>query len=377
VTELDAGYVLRVVLIDTAAPDRPNGSMVRYGQMVQEALKAVPGGAVQVSRVQLAPRQAILSRWPVRLQTLLRYLWIVWQALRQLPRQRDGVLHLLDGSHAYLLSACPRLRVPLVITVHDLIPLLTVHGALGGQRPGLFGQTVIKCAARNLRRADRILADSDNTARDCIHLVGLEMEQIQVVHPPLPASINACAIAAGDAPYVLHVAGNNTFYKNRVGVVEIFKLVREQEPVRLKMVGAPPTEELLTKVKELGLADAVDFVSNVSDVELAGYYRGAAVFLFPSLYEGFGWPPLEAMQQGCPVVCSKAGSLAEIVGDAAVLIDPGDHDGFANVIIDLLRDSEAGTKYIELGYQRLPSFSGLRFSQKLSEQYKEISKVVV
>ena len=364
---------MRVVLIDTVAPDRPNGSMLRYGQMVQDALASVPGQSIEVSRLQLAPRQAVLDKWPAKLQTPLRYLWIAWQAFRQLPKQRGVILHLLDGSHAYMLALCPRLRSPLVITVHDLIPLLTVRGELGGKRPGWLGGAWIGLAAHNLRRADRILAVSGNTARDCNRLAGVREDLADVVHSPVlnPESV---VLAANESPYVLHVAGNNTFYKNRIGVVEIFRLVREQESVRLKMVGAPPNKELLARVKALELAEDVDFVSNVTDAELAGYYRNAAVFLFPSLYEGFGWPPLEAMQQGCPVVCSNAGSLPEIVSGAAFVASPDDVGALADYCVRLLRDAEAREQMIARGYKHAAQFNMQAFADGLMQIYNHVLK---
>ncbi len=365
---------MRVVLIDTVAPDRPNGSMLRYGQMVQDALASVSDPSVAVRRLQLAPRQATLDKWPAKLQTPLRYLWIMWQAVWQLPRQRGVILHLLDGSHAYLLALCPRLQSPLVITVHDLIPLLTVRGELGGKRPGRLGAAWIAFAARHLRRAEVILADSQNTVNDVIRMIGVELGRTRVVHPPLQGAILHVKNYAESVPYILHVAGNNTFYKNRLGVVEIFKLVREQESVRLKMVGAPPNQDLLAKVKAVGLEEDVDFVSNVTDAELVGYYRSAAVFLFPSLYEGFGWPPLEAMQQGCPVVCTNAGSLPEIVGDAGLLVSPDDVGTLADHCVRLLRDAEVREQMVAKGYKQAAQFNVQAFAAGLLQTYSHVSE---
>ena len=108
-------------------------------------------------------------------------------------------------------------------------------------------------------------------------------------------------------PAVFHV-GHNGHYKNRAGVIRVFARIRAQTPARLVMAGPPPTAALRDLVKALHVEGDVEFVENPDDAQLFRIYRDAAVFLFPSIYEGFGWPPLEAMALGCPVVCSTAAS---------------------------------------------------------------------
>lgn len=361
--------MLSVTLIHTHAPDRKHGSMVQYGNMVRQALAMDPSW--NVHEINLAPTEAALSKWPARIQTPIRYLCIAWNA-RRLIHERNTLLHLLDGSHAYLLSACRNLRVPLVITVHDLIPLLTVHGGLDGKKPGPLGTLLIRWAARNLRRANQLLTVSKNTENDVIRLTDCLHERVQSVYSPVSVKIEVPEdqILQPSNSYLLHVAGNNTFYKNRIGVLSVFARVREFEDVGLKMVGAPPDTALREQVQSMGLTDRVEFISNVNENELARLYRSAAVFLFPSLYEGFGWPPLEAMQYGCPVVASNAGSLEEILGDAALLGAPGDIDTLAEHVVRILRDADMRKALIQAGYARVGGYTLAKFAAGLRQVYR-------
>jgi len=195
---------------------------------------------------------------------------------------------------------------------------------------------------------------------------------VQVVHPAatLRDSVSPLAPLASGPAYILHVAGNNTFYKNRSGVVDVFKIIRQSAAVRLKLVGAPPDAALLHQVEKSGLAAEIDFMSQVSEDELTALYRNAALLLFPSLYEGFGWPPLEAMLQGCPVVCSDAGSLAELVGEAALVATAADHATLANHSLRLLRDPDLRRRLVEAGFRHVRQFTLEAFAAGLVATYR-------
>ena len=346
----------RVILLSTAAPDRPHGSMVRYGQMVCAALRRV-APELAVETLDLAPAQARLERLPGRIQTPVRYLAIAARA-RRLLRQPAGLLHLLDGSHAYFLQAVRNLRQPLVVTVHDLIPALRLRGELGPARSGPGGDWLVRQTLAGLTRADAWIADSQCSCHDLVRLTGVAASAVQRVHPAIqaaPAAGPAAPSAAGS--YILHVAGNNTFYKNRAGVIEIFQIIRQTERVNLKMAGAPPDAALLRKAETSGVGNAIEFLPDVSEAQLAELYRGAALLLFPSLYEGFGWPPLEAMGQGCPVVCSDAGSLSEIAGEAALMAPPQDVARFAQHAVQVLQDGGLRRRLVEAGFRRVREFT--------------------
>ena len=365
----------RVLLLDTAAPDRPNGSMVRYAAMVGEAL-ARHAPEWDVGRLALAPPEAGLARFPGRLRTLLRYLLIARRARRLLPRARADVLHLLDGSYAFVLDPVRRLPAPLVVTLHDFIPALTRNGDVAGPRPGRAGVRVIRRAMANLQRADGWIADSASTRADAVRLAGLDARCVHVVHPAVArvAPGRMPAAASGRAPFILHVAGNNTPYKNRAGAVAVFARVRAGCEARLVLAGAAPDAALRAAVAGSGVADAVAFATDLAEPELAALYRDAALLLFPSFYEGFGWPPLEAMMQGCPAVCSNAGSLPEIVGDAALTAAPHDIEALAGHCLRLLQEPDLRARLADAGRRRVGSFTLEAMGRGLGEAYGKTLK---
>lgn len=360
----------RIILISTDPPDRMCGSMARYAGMVREALETQGPGEYQIEDMCLSPRQSWLERWPVKAQTLVRYGMIAFQARRRLPAQSRAILHLLDGSHAYLLGAVRRLAAPLVVTVHDCIPLLCLHGELGGQRVSGFSRWLLPRVLAGLRRADAWVADSANTREDLVRLVGVDERAVYSV-PPAKFSFPAFhSLPSKDSrSYMLHVSGNNNFYKNRSGVIDVFQLVRKTENVRLIMAGAPPDRVLQHKIAAAGVESDVEFQINISESQLAGLYQHAALLLFPSYYEGFGWPPLEAMGCGCPVVCSHAGSLPEVVGSAALMAAPTDISGLAEHCRGVLRDSALRARLVAAGREQAARFTLERMGAGLLTAY--------
>ena len=363
---------IQVQLVSTAEPDCRDGSMMRYGQLVRRALAEFAADQVVVRETSLAPRQAFLSLLPPVLRTPVRYLIIAARAHRLLRARTGAIVHLLDGSHAYAFKGLRPEDTPLVVTVHDLIPALRVRGRFGPVKSGRCGSLVVRCALDGLARASAIAADSASTSRDLLDVVGLPPDIVRVV--PLAVQMPPAFAARTDEPvpepYLLHVAGNNTFYKNRCGVIDIFTEVRRGTDVGLKMAGAPPDKALTAKVAASGCADAIEFLSNVPEDRLAQLYRQAALLVFPSLYEGFGWPPLEAMSHGCPVVCSNVASLPEVVGDAALLAAPADVAAMARHCLNVLGDASLRRRLSDAGRRNVRRFTLDRMASGLMETYR-------
>lgn len=367
----------RVLLIDTAEPDRTNDSMGRYGRMVREALQRFSGERYWVETLNLSPTRAWLDHFPASLRMPLRYGCIAARARCRLSQQPRSILHLLDGSHAYLLRALPRLGAPLVITVHDLIPLLRLKGVLASGRPGRAGAWIARQSVAALRRADVLVADSASTGTDLVRYAHVPAGKVQVAHPAVAAPDALARVSQSPDRYILNVAGHNAFYKNRVGVIDVFSRIHASEPVRLILAGAPPDAALLERIRRSGAAEAITFAPGIAEESLRTLYGNAAFLLFPSLYEGFGWPPLEAMSAGCPVVCSNAGSLPEIVGEAALMAAPGDVAALAGHGLRLLQDPEFRDRLIAAGRQRAQQFSLNAFSERLVSAYQMAETMAV
>jgi glycosyltransferase involved in cell wall biosynthesis len=334
--------------------------------------------AIQVEIVQLAPTQAQLSRMPRRLRMARHHAAAAWQCYRLNRRQHD-VWHLLDGSHAYLTRFLPACKT--VVTVHDIIPWLQVQGKFNVPAPGRAARWLIQQSLNGLNRVPKVLAVSTCTAQDlrATQLVNSSIEVcLQALEPEFFQAESDSSRSggreqtAGQPPYLFHI-GNNGFYKNRLGVVEVFALVKQRVPARLILAGPPPAASLRRRITELQLDDSITIVIDPSDEELLKLYREAGLLLFPSYYEGFGWPPLEAMASGCPVVSSVAGSLAEVIGDAALGTQPDDLQGLADRCVQILTNPELAADLRQRGWAHARRFSLQRLRDQLAGVYRQIA----
>ena len=358
-----------IALLSTAAPNEL-GSMGVFGDVVKEALTAHTSEFEVLPFSLCDPMPSSTSRLAQRLQLLER----VVRARRRSGQAKACVYHLLDGSFAYMIGKIPWSRT--LITVHDLIPALQAQGRIHASPLGWLAKRLINKSLERIARAGAVHAVSQNTAEDLRELTGRAADAT-ILNPlrPLPKlqqTGGAATRHSGRSPYILHV-GSNSHYKNRRGVLEIFSQVIEQRPdLRLVLAGPAPEPELRALASVPILEPRVSFVVDPDDEELAELYNGATLLLFPSIYEGFGWPPLEAAYYGCPVVCSRAASLPEVVGDAALMCDPADTSSFASAVIHLISDQPLARKLIENGYRNLKRFDDRRLGLGLSELYVKL-----
>ena len=356
-----SGATGRVVLVSTAATNE-RGSMRAYAEVVQSALaRHAPG--LETDLLELSPVQA-RGRWSRRWAFAGQHL-----RARRARRTPPDLWHVLDGSRAHVAGALG--DTPVVITVHDVIPWLQDRGEFAGVPPlGAAARLLWRANGRALRRAAALSCVSANSARDAQRVFSVPSGHCHLAPLPLRHSLSRLA---GDAnggarePVVLHVGGDG-FYKNREGVLQVFsRLVRPE--ARLVMAGAPPSEAQRRLADSLGIAGRVQWLADAEDEALAGLYRSATALLFPSRYEGFGWPVLEAMAFGTPVVASNAGSLPEVLGGGAELFDPQDHEGMARALERLFADPAEAQRQAEAGRARAAGFSERNFAENILAAY--------
>lgn len=369
---------LKVVLIETASRGQ-KGSMSGYADLVVHAFSTSNYAAkLQLKRVCLAPPLFLSARLPFRFRSWLHHVWVTCAAMSRLAGQKADVFHIVDGSQAHIARWLP--NAPVVATAHDFIPLLQTKGQLLTKRPGSMARWIIEKSINELKKLNLVIADSNNTKKDFIYSAGGDIGKVLVVHPAIPICMVKEAASDFNTPwpdrrrsgraYILHV-GNNGFYKNRTGVLKIFSRIRRKLGVELKMVGPQPSVEISNLARELGITEHVHFVVDPDDGQILEMYNKAALLLFPSLYEGFGFPPLEAMVCGCPVVCSSEGSLPEVVGDAALKCTAGNVDQMAENCIAVLEDAGLAEGLIQKGHLQAKKFSLERMGKGLMKVYME------
>lgn len=274
---------------------------------------------------------------------------------------KADIVHVVDPGNTVYLPLIRHGRS--IVTVHDMIPYLARDGKLQGWQPTRTGRLLMDRITAQLATVDHIVCVSDATKRDLLSYVDIPEERVSVIHnavfnPMKPASSDACEDLRARlnlpaaAPLILHIG--STWYKNREGVLEVAAKVRAERPdVHLVMVGAL-TPKLISKSERLELTDALHIVDRVAPEDMATLYTTAAVLLFPSHYEGFGLPVLEAQMCGTPVVCSDRGALPEVLHPKNHAFAPDDYAGLAACCLSLLQKNARRS----VAYQSRSSFMG-------------------
>ena len=338
--------------------DRPTG-LGLYAVNLIRALDAQGERlAVYTSRPDLitAPH-ATLERVPAALRPergaaghLLRLLW-VQTSLRQ-RIQRAGARLLLNVTPEGLFAP----PVSQVTTVHDVLPL---RYPTEYPRQQYYFRYYVPAV---LRASRVVLVVSQSTRRDVLRLYGVPPEKIHVVMAGYESDRFTPDGPAADpvgSPYALYV-GNVMPHKNLLRLVEAFARVAKRLPLTLVLRGsgrAPHVRALRQRIDALSLGDRVDWRPYEPPEQLPALYRGARMLLLPSLYEGFGLTALEAMACGTPVVTSNVSSLPEVVGDAALLVDPEDTAAMAAAMARIIDDHAIAKTLRERGPARAQAFS--------------------
>ena len=257
----------------------------------------------------------------------------------------------------------PAYRRPAIVTVHDLS--FESDPELMGRRDRLMFRTFVP---RSARRAERVLAVSERTKRDLVEHYRIPEEKIVVTPNGVDPIFQPNGSAPKGPPYVLFVGG---IQPRKDPVTAIEALARIDGDLRLVLVGDEKRggDELRSAIRRLGLERRVEFAGYVEHEGLASLYRGAACLVFPSRYEGFGLPVLEAMASGTPVVATTAGAVPEVAGDAAVLVEPGDPEAFADGIRQALGDRE---RLVAAGLERARRFTWAETARRTLEVYREL-----
>jgi glycosyltransferase involved in cell wall biosynthesis len=287
--------------------------------------------------------------------------------------------------HAPHYVVSPFTPCPYVVTIHDCIHLRFPQ-YLPNRMAHVYARAMMTMAAR---RARRILTVSEASKADILHYLGVPPSRIEVVPNALDERL-ATPPTGEDitrvrerflltSPFILYT-GNIKPHKNVDRLIEAYSILRRRgfEGVKLLIIGDEVSKypNLRRLVHRFQLHGQVRFLGFVSDDTLAVLYRLAAVFVFPSLYEGFGLPPLEAMAGGAPVITSNVSSLPEVVGDAALLIDPMDAGAIADAMARVLGDTALRADLIRRGHERVKTFSWERSVARVHEIYHEVGEAI-
>jgi glycosyltransferase involved in cell wall biosynthesis len=270
-------------------------------------------------------------------------------------------------------------NVKKVLTIHDIIPIL-LHNNL----PSVYKlwKPTLKLIQN---KTDCIITDSENTKLDCINYLKIPKEKIKVIY--LAANENFKVLGNKnviqtdlkfkyniDAPFILYVGTLESRKNISLLIKSFYKLKKRGVNHKLVLIGARQFgfKKIIELVREFRLLDEVLFAGYVPDEDLVKFYNVADLFVYPSLYEGFGLPPLEAMACGCPVISSNLSSLPEVVGDAGILVDPYNVDVFTDKMYGVLTNGILREELRKKSLKRAKMFSWDRTAVETWKVYEEV-----
>ena len=329
----DESYVAALLRELLPIADRERlAAVTRHPELVPDGIEAV----------ELKARSQPL-RMAARLPLLLR-------------RLRPALAH-------FLYVVPPAYRGAAVVAIHDLS--FELMPELMSPSDRFFFRTFVP---RSARRAERVLTGSNWTKRDLVERYGIDEGRIVITPYGVDPIFTPDGPARNGSPYALFVGAIQP-RKDPLAALEA--LAHMNGDLRLLLTGPEKGggSDLRAAVERLGLRDRVEITGHVALDELAALYRGAACLVFPSRYEGFGLPVLEAMASGTPVVATAAGAVPEVAGDAAVLVEPGDPAALAAGIERALADRD---RLVSAGLERARQFSWAETARLTLATYREL-----
>lgn len=314
-----------------------------------------------------------LSRLPTH-KPSVRIFWE--QFIQPIALRREGI----DLVHALAFAGPLAISIPWIATVYDLSFV---------RYPQSFNRVnrlyLTWAVRQSVRRANRVIAISESTKRDLVQMFGAKADRVSVVYCGVdPAFMRQrhqtelmefCQRRNLPEKMILHV-GTIEPRKNIVRLIRAFARAKRAArlPHQLVLIGARGWKyaEVDAAIEQEEMANDVVFAGYVPQSELPLWYHAADLFVYPSLYEGFGLPPLEAMACGVPVVTSNASALPEVVGDAALQVSPEDETAIADAIVRALTDQPLREQMIERGIQQSKRFSWERAGQATMALYRTV-----
>jgi glycosyltransferase involved in cell wall biosynthesis len=371
-----------VLLIGNYLPDQQQ-SMLRFNEMMLQGLResGVKAEMIRPPAVfgRIGALGATAAKWLGYIDKFILFRWRLWRELAEQP----AVVHICDHSNApYALAVN---NFPVIITCHDM---LAVRGGLGEETdcPASYtGRILQRWILRGLGRADIIACDSRATGRDAQRLVAPKGKkpQITIIEVGLNHPYNRLPDEIVDARlkpisylhlatrFIVHV-GSNLRRKNREGVLRIFAKCADTLDAQMVFVGERLTDALRDQAQQLKIADRVIDLASTTNEVLEALYNRAYALLYPSRFEGFGWPIIEAQACGCPVVCSSAGPMADVAGAGALLRDPNDEDGFAADLLQLADPAER-KRWSARALENAKRFSAARMISEYRQLYRSLA----
>ena len=337
-------------------------------QAPDDEFVVVSNRPVDTTQPLLPSVQIASSSWRVP-----RMVWMQTLAPRMLRRRQVDLVHFTNGMVPVASG------VPTVVTIHDMS--LTLYPRYHPPRRVLLNRPLVDLAAR---RADAIITVSQSAKRDIVRLYGLSPERVHVVHEAAAPSFRPVHDSTerdrvrrryGLADRFILYVGTIEPRKNLPNLIEGFSRRRKTGDLPHQLVCAGPygwlSRDIEDRIERLQVEDAVRFTGYVPFEDLPALYSLAEMFVFPSLYEGFGLPVIEAMACGTPVITGQVAALSEVAGGAVEHVDRLDAESLGEAMASLARSRERRENFSALGLRRAHSFSWERAARETLDVYRQ------
>lgn len=315
--------------------------------------------------------------------SMFRNTLLVLDFLRKLNGMQ-GIPHLPNhhlGRFGYFL------KKPFIATVHDVIRYLDIKNKNSTpliHKPNRNDSFWLNLDFKGSTKAEKIIVPSNHTKMDLIRHLAVPEEKIRVIYHGVDEDFRPTyGKRPCSEPYILFVGSEHPRKNLETLLKAFYQLKKDPKFKHLKLVkvgrigGGEENfrEKTLRLVEALKLKKEIIFISWISSSkELASFYTQAELFAFPSIYEGFGWPPLEAMACGCPVISSNVTAMPEILGNAAVYANPYDVEGWCQVMIEVLTDDRLRKRLSIRGMERAKLFSWKKTAEETLKVYREVDE---
>ena len=313
-----------------------------------------------------------------------KYYQRYWSFSQQIQKRTDiDLYHIVDHSDGHLVYGLRKTGKPVIVTCHDLINYIQPENLDNQSKIPFISKQVWNYAVRGICYADHIVTVSDHTAKDVEKIFGLDPAKlttayngVESVYRPLPPhradALRASYGIAKDSFCLLNV-GSNHPRKNVFTVLRaLAALHRQNKPVYFIKAGADFTSEQKIFIDDQNLTDWVSYIGKPDKATLAGLYGAADVLVAPSIYEGFGITPLEAMASGTPVITSNVTSLPEVVGEAGIMVSPEDTLAIVEAISKLMDNAAYNADLVEQGIQRVKAFTWKNSAETVAQVYEKV-----
>ena len=314
-----------------------------------------------------------------KLPSKINYFYDIWFIKKNL--RKLAIKHFTSQTTAYILNFIKPIKT--IVTCYDLIPLYYIN-----EEKNLLKKCMIKFWVNGLKKADRIIAISEFTKKEIIRMLDYPPEKIFIAYPGVDTSkykvlkrnekIAKKYQFDSDFFNIVYV-GNEEPRMNIETIIRALAILKKQnKKIRLIKGGNPNSqgrrEILIELIKKLGLEKDVIFTGYIDEKDMPQIYNLADLSIYPISYTGFGLPPLEAMACGCPVITSNKASLPEVVGDAAIICDPKNHNEMAEAILKIMSNNKLKKNLIKKGLKQAKKYTWRGYAQQTLDCYKSLEK---